>query len=624
MKLKRLSMAIMPMVLSTAVYAQAPQSLVEKPWLRDYMPSAITAYARIPNPKFYFTDTESPLQSMYQNPLYSQFMQLSIENILKLINQASVPAETKRLADVMLSKLISPIELMVSDYTKGSEPPTLVIAVKVDYEDGKALGEDLVALSKDTKLDIKPSTDNTGQIILKQAGVTAKYVFNPNNKRLVVALGAKANTFTDLINADSKNANSPISVAESQIDQNGNGLFVWLHPNPAILKQLPIPSYNRKTIDTLKVDQAEFLAAGFGLGDHRPKLKAIVKMPEIGLRKLFPSHEKTADPEYFGHLSWVFSLGLPNEEQLDNIAKIITGENSPQYSQYLAKKQNFTSQSGIDFSSLMKLIGNQVVMFKDDNGKFLAVPADAEAALKDVLSQLVKKGIPLIQNTIEIDGQTIHHVSFHEVSSQLTKQQNQHLSMQQKMLMPIFSQLYLPSNHIYWVKENDSLIFSFLPQRLIARKKGNVKGKISEWLASQKLTISGSTWSSAMTFRNLPQESYYGHLSLLQTISDMSDTPLNIEKFPTANTMSLPRYGSLALQIHNRDDMLSIEYSAENGLSDILFAVDNNAMIAMTGILAAIAVPSYQDYMKRAKAAQRKVAEEAVKEVEKAAKEATP
>lgn len=608
MQLKKFSSLLLPLLFATELLAST-KPLVEKPWLHNYTPDAITAYARIPNPKFYFMENDTPLKSLYQNPLYNEFMQLVVHNTLKHINTANIPADAKTAADIILSKLTAPIELMVSDFADGTTPPTLLIATKLDYQDGESFKRDFATFLKGSPMDVRPTSPTTGQLILKQAGVPGQYQYNLKSQRLLISLGMPDPTLMRLISADKANPNTPIKYAETRIDANGQGLFVWLHPNRALLQQLPMRPEQRQTLETLKLDQAEYLAAGFGLGEQRPKVKALVKMPNVGLKQLFPAHSSIANPRYFGHLSWLFSISLPNESQLDTLVSMAMDNNTESYEQYLAGKKTMQAESGIEFSTLMQLIGQQVIVFEDDNGRFMALSGQAEDALDTLLTQLINNDVPLVRNEINVGEHTIYHVSIQKVLEQLVQEGSQNLPPQQKLMLPILSQMYLPSNHFYWIKEDDNLIFSTLPQPLIARQTSTANGTLSQWLESQNITLEGSTLTGTMMFRNLAQKSYYGQLSLLQLLSDMSDTPLEIQQFPSANTIPLPRYGALAMQIHNQGDILSFEYSAENGLMGVWQAMGHSS-ISTLGILAAIAIPAYQDYTIRAQTAQQAMAEE--------------
>lgn len=578
----------------------ATAAVIEKPWLRDHLPEKITAYARIPNPKFYFADTDTTKNPAAQQAIYAPFIQSAAENLFTQLSKADMPAEAKAALKVLLTQLNAPVELMVTDFSDGKAPPMLLIATQLRDIDGESITKLFQQLSKDSPLAVTPTSANQGTLMARPMGIPGQYGFDPKTGRLLLVVGSPDPAALEKLHAKTPSVASPIRSAEAQIDASGTGLFAWVKPNPMFWMQMPLSPEDREIIETLKLTELRKLAIGIGVGDKRPKLKALLNMPNVGLRQLIPAHDITVSPTYHGHLSSIFSLSLPNESQLDAMARFATQSQPEKYAEYMAFKQKMAAETGVQFSTLMQFIGHQLLIFSDDNGQFLVLPATAEPAMEALLSQLSNKGLTLIRNQLDINGTTIQHLSLQKVTEQFVEKDQSNLSKSEKALLPLASQLYLPSNHIYWVKNGDHLIFSSLPQPLIAHLTTTPSGTTNQWLAKQQLTLDGSFMSGLMTLRNLSQQSYYGHLQLLQLLADVSKTPLDITKFPPANQLSLPRYGAMALQIHNGGDALSLEYSTENGFSDIWQAIGNSYTLTTVGILAAVAVPAYHDYTARA------------------------
>lgn len=591
--------AILGLFLNTAT-----ATVVEKPWLRDFLPEKISAYVRIPNPKFAFAKSQTPAKSTATAQVqYTQFIQAATDKLFKQFSQLDMPPQGKASLELLLTQIVAPLEVFVTDFSDGKTPPILMVATQLKKTDSNSVTSLLKQLSQGSPLIINSMSDTQGTLLLGPIGAPGIYGYNPKNGRLLLVIGTSDIAKLDLLNTSTPTLKNPIRAAEQQIDAHGMGFFAWVKPNPVLWMQAPLDDQVRQVLELLKITELREVAMGAGLGSKRPKIKLLLDIPAAGLRQLIPAHNINVSPAYHGSLASVFSLSLPNEKQLDSIAAFIAQAGKKPnkiLADYQTLKKRIATESGIQFSTLMKLIGHQLIVFTDDNGQFLALPAAAEPALEKFLTQLSDNNLTLIRDTTTIKGSTIHHLSLQKAIEQLAERGQKNLDATQKSLLPLLSQLYLPSNHIYWVKSGDSLLFNALPQPLMAHVSNPPSGKISQWLTEQHLTLDGSFFSGLMTFRNLSQKSYYGHLKLLQLLADASHTPLDIDSFPTANTLNLPRYGALALQIHNGGKALSLEYSSENGFSDIWQAMGSTYAFTMVGMIAAVAIPAYQDYTVRA------------------------
>lgn len=575
-------------------------SVIEKAWLREYLPEKITAYARIPSALFYFAPTDKRLQALYENANYQPFIQAVISKVGEKISAIAI-SETEKLAlKTLLAQITTPLEIAIGDLGDLSAPPTVYIAGKSRLNSLAEFDAFLAALIKETPITANAQAPGHGQLVTPMGN--GSYHYDIDSGRFLMVIGGNKTATKALIAAKTPVLPSPIAALEAQIDASGHGLFVWVKPHPMLWSQIPWTATERQLFQSLQIEQISKLAAGMGIGDERPKIKAIINMPNVGLRQLLPSHQQAADINYFGQIASLWALSLPNENQLDKMVSLLIQEQPEAWEKYTLEKQKVERVTDMSIARLMQIFGNQAVFFEDDNGSYMSLPATAEPALIELLTH-VKKNYPLLYSEQTVEGKTLHQVSLIQPITAYAKESQKALSPKEAALRPLLIATSLPVNHFYWVKEGEHLLFSTLPQPLMARWQSPATGTLQTWLDERHLNIQGATVAGNMSYRNLSQKAYYNQLAILRLLAALTETPLAIETFPVANSLSLPRYGELSLSIHNVGETLSMEFSAQNGLSDVWQALQNNYTIATIGILAAVAIPQYADYTQRAKAA---------------------
>lgn len=612
MKLKALSALVLSIGLTNGALALSPAvntptqlSVIEKPWLRDHLPENITAYARIPNLLFYFAPTDSRLKALYEHKNYQPFLQAVTEKIGQQMTLTGIPEEQKLLIRTLATKIVAPVEVMIGDLGELSAPPSLRFATKLSLESPESLDNILQTLFKHSP--IKLSTTATGQGEITTPAGPGYYAYDHSSGRLLITFGEPRSALTEVLYAEAPSSVSPIAELESEIDATGHGLFAWVKPQPMYWEMLPIFSVESTLwIHALQLQQIRKAAVGFGVGEQRPKVKAIIDMPNVGLRQLIPSQQQSTAIAYAGQIDSMAAVSLPDAKQLENMIKLLSLDDAEVMQGYQQGIADFEAQTGLSFATLMQVIGNQAIFFEDDNGGFMTLPATVEPALTELLATVKAKAIPIAYRQQTVGEKTLHHVSLNKLAKYLFSETGttELLSEEDKALAPLVAAMYFPVNHFYWIKEGDNLVFSTLPQPLLARSQTPASGTLQTWLDEQHQSIQGAFFSGSFTYRNLSQKSYYNQLGLLRLLADMTDTPLAIEQFPIANTLSLPKQGTLALSINNAGDALRVEYSSQNGLNDLWEIINSSYVLPTVGILAAIAIPAYQDYTERAKAHQ--------------------
>ena len=199
--------------------------------------------------------------------------------------------------------------------------------------------------------------------------------------------------------------------------------------------------------------------------------------------------------------------------------------------------------------------------------------------------------------TRRIAGQTFHHwrapsiYSFAEDQSALDA------------AGPIGIMLRM-GEHFYWTREGDYLLLAQIPQPLIARAARGADTDLSAWLRdTQRQDVSESVIAVSAQTRKLPRRLYYIYLELLQEMAELAHTPIDAWSLPTADQLALPASGALGMSVNLGDPVISAELMFENNPFEGLLGTSSWTSVAMVGVLAAIAIPAYQDYTLRARVA---------------------
>jgi type IV pilus assembly protein PilA len=124
---------------------------------------------------------------------------------------------------------------------------------------------------------------------------------------------------------------------------------------------------------------------------------------------------------------------------------------------------------------------------------------------------------------------------------------------------------------------------------------------VADWLADeQRIDMSSSLFAATGTVDKMPRRTYEMYIGILQALADMTEAEFDVWSMPTAAQLELPDEGALGFSINLGEPYLSLELSYENHPGELFFGGGAVASAAVVGILAAIAIPAYQDYTIRA------------------------
>ncbi|MDO4643409.1 MAG: pilin [Cardiobacteriaceae bacterium] len=567
MKLRRL--ALFSLVFSLNLYAETPQ----QSWLHQTLPAQTEAYLRLPN-VWFLENNALPTSPVFQSDAYRTQTQLIRHNLQKQLTSL-LPENVRKPLQSFLQHAESALEIAVLN----GKSPTILIASHASFSNQKALQQAL------TQYFPAPWQVSDNTIRSKASAANITYRYDEKNQRLIFSIGDQ-NAATKLDYIAHQKGEAPFAELETQLDPQHDGFFLWANPqNPLI--QMSTQKW-QDILRDLGLNNSEQMALNWSVNQQRPHLQLSFKQAANITHNLPQATPINAALSYCGNIDYLALLTLPDNNQLQYLSKSL-GNN-------LDAVTLVRDSFGIDADALAAT--GTWLFFADDNGNYAVLPKQAKPALENILTSMQSKGILKQRTTIKTNGKDLEHLSFANLFATSAAQAGS--NSKDDKLAALLALVGHMQNHYYFMEEGDNLIFSDLPQPLIARQKNNAQETLASWLNSQHLDLKDSAYAYVYNQRNLSRDSYYQGLKRLQTYADLVQAPLDISSLPDADTAQLPVQGAIALRLVSSPSELNLALDLQNGFDDLFNTFNTQATIATTGILAAIALPAYQDYVTRA------------------------
>ena len=560
MKLRHIAAAL-TLAISSA-YA-APQS-----WLQQNLPPQTTAYLRLPN-LWFLENHKLAASAAYQNDAYhaqtSAVRSALIQRLITLL-----PEEARAPLQNLQQHLDAPLEIAL---IQDKNELNLLIAASAAFPDEQTLQQTLAQTFP------APWKISAGSIEQRGAPPIA-YRYDNSAQRLLFSTGLVKDPATSLKYLAEDGGDAPFAKLQERLDPSADGLYLWLDPQNPLLQQ-KLREY-KPLLEKLGIDRAEQLALAWSVQNERPRLQISLVQPDNAPLNLPQATTDALKLPYQGDISALAAFTLPNDAQIDGLA-----DSSGKI------KQTLQQALGISADDLAAL--GTIHYLADDNGSYLVLPQSAKPALEALLNKLQGRGILNKRETLQ-DG--IEHLAFTSLAAQgakISEQENVFKKTADTAFNTLMSQL---QNHYYLRAEGDYLLISDLPQPLLARKNLAADAPtVADWLAKEHLDIQHSNYAYIQNQRHLGRDSYYNGLKRLQAYADLAQSPLDIMALPDAS--QLPASGAIALRLHGDGKNPTLTLDLQNGADDLLSMAGSSTTIATLGILSAIALPAYQDYITR-------------------------
>jgi len=568
------------------------------PWLRTVLPKNAFAYVRIPN---LWGLLGVPTGTVFDRAVGSQVYVDAMKSIRSGVLETILPEmgdDITSLWQLLLAHARSPVEIAaLIPGDKNAPLPEVLLSVELDFDSVDKLNLFLnQAASANPALAVSTPLGTDGRGILSLAGMPAFLKFNPDNGRLVMLAGSgnSSAVLDKQISSLNTVADHRMYKLESELDSGGQGLFAWIDPGSLATMTHTPAGAALGAMALIGAQDMKAVAFGMGSAGGKQRISMVVEMPATGMRNFIPLVNTDASVKSAGELSSVIMLGMPQVDDIKRIETQLSMMLPPEsMQQYFGAMEAMKQKLGFDVKDILNALGPEMIVLFDDAGSYMAVRVKDATAFDEMIAQLQKRpGITLEQRIV--GDRTYQHIklpSFPDSSS--VEEADQSLLLKRILALP---------SHLYWTKEDGYLLISATPQPLIDRYYLKPGMSVSVWLKEQqKLESKNSLLLASGRNQGLPAFMYDLNLQVLLALGDLVERPIDLFAFPTPREAGLPEYGGISFKIDSSETRLAMEFSYDNNLGELLFAGGGMAAIATTGILAAIAIPAYQDYTIRAR-----------------------
>jgi Tfp pilus assembly major pilin PilA len=262
---------------------------------------------------------------------------------------------------------------------------------------------------------------------------------------------------------------------------------------------------------------------------------------------------------------------------------------------------------GFDVADYTKWMGPESIVFADDAGQFFAIRARDVKAWHARIDDMTKAG-HWRSGEMQVDDAKVHWLFMpgapYEPDADHPEQQ---------ALVPFMNLMRRFGSRLYWMEEGDWIILAKVPQALADRAAAKPDTALDTWFANRAYPGSRVLMGYTANTRDAQRDAYYSYIEILQVMGGMAGADLDIASLPAAHTLGLPEKGVVGAALEADADTLAISFTYEQSPAELVGQMGSVGAIATAGILAAIAVPQYQQYVLRSQVASALTAADPVK-----------
>ncbi len=568
---------------------------IRQAWLREHLPDESLAYVRVPHLFGIFATAKGnvldpALRSEANVANIKKIRQGIIDNVLP-----SIPAIADSPIRLLEERLRSPIEIAAIL----APAPTVLISANLDVASADAFDELLSEIgAQGIPVMLAAPLDNRGVGQIAGLPVPAFVRFVASSGGLLINAGPAATTegFNTLLESiDSGNAHRMRDI-ENRIDESGQGFFAWIDSERALpFLQMMLQPEQYQAMTKLGLDKVTAAGLGWGVANGKGRLALVAKVPADPEGRKLPLVSNRLNAKSVGDPDGLMLVSIPSKEEFLRLEALGLESVDVQSRQsWLTAKENVVAVIGVPFEDFLGALGPELMVISDNASDYLAIRLRDERLWDSIVKRIAKSAEGGLEEK-RIGRNTYHHLRF---PSDLNLLDDTDLENMQ-WFGTLFSR---QQEHTYWMRDGDFLYFSSIPQPLIDRAEMRARTDVGEWLSeTQRIDATEAVILLSGTSRKLPRRLYSTYIGLLQMLADLSLADVDIWSMPTPAQLGLPETGTLGFTVNLGSPMLSAELVFENNPVEFLGGMGG---VATVGVLAAIAIPAYQDYTIRAKVAE--------------------
>jgi hypothetical protein len=559
---------------------------IQQPWLREQLPDQSLVYARIPHVLGLFATPKGnvldpALRSTTNVENVQKIYQGLIDNVLTLVPILSEPS-----LRLVQTHVRSPIEISATFLPA----PATLIAATLDIDSNDAF--DAVLEELGFALTAPLDAQNIGQI--DGTGMPLFLKFDATSGRLLINTGPSvtAESFGNLIAEMNRNEPHQMRAMENRIDASGQGLFLWMNAQEAIpMMQMFVPREQFDELMELGFEKVDALAFGWGVANRKGRIAIAVDVPSEDNRGFIPYVNNDLSAYSVGDPDALMVVSIPTVEEFSRLEAMAL-EKMPAASieEWSEGKELVKEVTGVTLEEMLAAVGPEILVIFDKAGDYIAIRL-RDPDLWDGVLERIAANTGSSPEERRVAGNTYYHWSVPSAVGQLDDNV--------KADLPWFGELWARQrDHLYWMRDGDFLYTASVPQILFDRAAMQAETDVGQWLLQkQRMDAEHAVLSISSTSRKLPGRLYAVYVELLQMLADIAQTDIDVWSMPTAAQLNLPELGTLGFTVNLGNPTLAAEFTFENNPGEFFGGLGT---IAAVGVIAAIAIPAYQDYTIRA------------------------
>lgn len=586
-----------PAVLDADAAARAARAISHPAWLRSHLPEHTVAYLRLPS---FWGWLAAPNGRALDAAWASEAHTQAIRRLRQALREDPLLTESDLgpALGLLLADLASPLEIAVVDSSDTPGPTSSILAtVQLEVDDVADLNARLAALAPQFPL-LRAPLDEEGRGELNDMGVLK---FDADSQRLFVLTGLTAteDRLNRLMTQSREDGTAALEEVEGELDESGQGAFFWINleglggmargalpqdPSAALLRDL--------------VSKSASLAGGWGSVDGHGHLQLRLKAPQARILSYLAPTAPSPALKAAGVPQWVASVNLPDEAQWQALlerADIDFGPGTREQIDVFSAR--IAAGLGTDPQQLLPLLGPALLRFQDDAGTYTALQVRDREALYTRLQQMGEK-LGWRWEQLQAGDVEVHHLRLPSLLSDAD------LADADAQLRPWLRLYQRTGTQLYWLEDGDDwLIFAGLPQMLADRSAARPDADLAAWMQAGAYGADDSLAAVVVATRDMYRQSYYAYLRALQVLLSALDVAADFASLPSASALGLPRDGLAGLALQASGDTLGLRLHYDATPLDLMSGATSFTTVTTAGILAAIAIPAYQDYAVRAQVA---------------------
>lgn len=551
------------------------------PWLRGKLPADTVFYARLPSPwGLLLAPDGRGLDVARVHPSVATAVRAIRAAFLK---DPEFAAGGMAMWRVLLSHWAGPAEfaLLAPDRIPGPQSRVLVSLPLAGVADADALA----GLFSMAELPA-PELDTAGYGLV--AGIPLH--FDARSGRLLL-LGA-GSTVEQLkeVQAALQPAAAPFAADEALLDRSGQGGYLWLDLVSvralAAAGALQDPSMRALS---LLASKGESFSFGFGSAGEKGRYGARLQAPDAPFLRYVPREPRRYDVRTVGKPGYVWALSvLYAPQEYDEFRTALEQDHGPEAVAKLKVMEDAIQEAtGVALADLLGAVGPDVGGFGDAAGDFWFLRVRDRKRLERVLERIAEH--PGVERRAQQGVQLLDLPGSQTPDNQV----------------PALKVLERVRTRLFWRDEGEYLVFANTPQPLADRQSLRASADLRGFLGSAlgadfeqaQLLYAGSNHGVARQY-------YEYSLLFLYTLADLAGARIDPFSFPSASQLDLPAEGSVAIAFQSSRDGLALSFAYDASFLDFFSGAGAMATVAVVGVLAAIALPAYQDYVARSQVAE--------------------